>query len=152
MDRTSERFSAATYEMLREAGWVPDRDVSRTLKLPPEFTPFPVALEVLREFGNLRVGRRGSGVEFARTPVVLDPMLATGETDRFQEFAGVLNSGLYPLGETDDGHGFVAIDEQGRVFLVYDDLNFVGDTFESALENLLAGAKRPRMVDDEGRW
>ncbi|HBB87906.1 MAG TPA: hypothetical protein DC047_09845 [Blastocatellia bacterium] len=152
MDQTSERFSAATKEMLGEAGWIPDRDVSREIQLPPGFDPFPAALKALAEFGNLHVGRRGSGVEFARTPIVLDPMLAMGEDDRFREFSGILKSNLYPLGETDDGHGFVAIDEQGRVFLIYDDLNFVGETFDSALENLLAGAKRPRLVDEGGRW
>ncbi len=138
--------------MLRDSGWFPQRNVSAALVLPLDFAPFPAALDVLSEFGNLRIGRRGPGIEFARTPVVLDPMMAVGESDRFVEFAAPLGVSLYPLGETDDGHGFITIDERGRVFLIFDDLYFVGHTFDRALDNLLRGAVRPRIVDEHGQW
>lgn len=151
-ERAEERFSTQTLEMLREAGWFPGRDVSRDLKLPRGFKPFPAALKVLAEFGNLRIGRDGPGIEFRRKPVILDPMLVAGEDDRYAEFSRLLGVGLYPLGETADGHAFLAIDELGRVFFIFGDMFFVGDSFESALENLLLGKKMPPVVDEEGRW
>lgn len=149
-EQTGGRFSADTEQMLREAGWFPGRDVSGKLRLPPRFTPFPAALKVLGEFGGLRVGRRGPGVEFSRTPVVLDPMLCDGEDDRFDALVDLVGCALYPLGETADGHSFLAVDERGRVFLIFGDIHLIADTFEGALENLLHGLKQPRMLNAEG--
>jgi len=148
----SGRFSKSIEEMLREAGWLPGRDVSRGLKLPEGFTLFPAAQRVLSEFGNLRIGKSGPGLVFARTPVVLDPALAFGEEGRFHEFAVLLKTNLYPLGETADGHSFVVIDEKGRVFLIFEEISFVDETFELALDNLLQGARQIRMVDENGNW
>jgi hypothetical protein len=151
-NHTTGRFSAATTQMLLDSGWFPGRDVLHQLALPPGFTPFPAALNVLKEFGNLDIGNPGSGIECARTPVTLNPTLAIGETDRFEAFRQLLKISLYPLGETRDGHAFIAIDQYDRVFLAFDDLYFVGDTFEQALDNLLTGTSRPRIVREDGAW
>jgi hypothetical protein len=149
-DEPRGRFLPETAEMLSEAGWFPGRDVFSQLRLPAEFTLFPAAQRVLQEFGMLRIGRKGPGLTSARTPVVLDPMLCVGEDDRFSDCASLLHSCLYPLGETADGHAFVAIDDRGRVFLMMDTIWFVGDTFDGALDSLLRGERRPE-VDETGK-
>jgi hypothetical protein len=77
-------------------------------------------------------------------------MLCVGEDDRFGDYASLLHSCLYPLGETAGGHAFVASDDRGRVFLVMDAIWFVGDTFDSALDSLLRGERRPE-VDETGK-
>ena len=151
-DCPQKRFSAPTMELLQEAGWVPGRDVSGKLQLPDDFVPFPAALNVLNEFGNLRIGKHGPGVECARIPLILNPMLATGEFDRFIEYENTLRIRLYPLGETGDGHSFIAIDEQGRIFLLFENISFVDNTFDAALDNLLNGTKPPILIDSTGRF
>jgi len=141
----NERFSLTTLEMLREAGWFPGRDVSADIQQPAGFTLFPAALNALKEFGLLHIGRRGPGVEFVRTPVIIDPMLGLGEDERFIDLSEIIHTKLYPLGETEDRHGFLAIDEYSRVFLIMGDLCFVGNTVDEGLENLLNGLKKPRL-------
>src|SRR3954468_13334114 len=78
-EQARNRFSPEVLKMLRKAGWFPGRDISDNLELPPGFQPFPAALRVLREFGLLQIGHKGSGVRRARCPGVLDPMLLIGE-------------------------------------------------------------------------
>ncbi len=151
-DHETGRFSTTTLEMLQAAGWFPGRDVSTALALPEGFSPFPAALDVLKEFGKLRIGQQGRGIEFARTPVVLEPKLAAGEQDRFAEFDTLLNTRLYPLGETADGHSFITIDEHGRIFLIFEEISYVDASFDAAIDNLLNGRRKPRIVNEAGDW
>jgi hypothetical protein len=155
-DQGSSRFSPEVLEMLYEAGWFPGRDIADMLPLPPGFTPFSVALRVLREFGLLRIGREGSGIKMARCPVILDPMRLAGEDDVLPYLEAKIGSHLYPLGETTYTNccGLLFIDEQGRVFYNFDgdDLMFEGSSFDEALESMLRGLHAPRWVDDEGHW
>jgi hypothetical protein len=150
-ERTEQRFLAATMELLREAGWFPGRDVFGDVQLPPVFVIFPAAQRVLAEFGHLVMGRQGPGIGKARSRVVIDPMLAWGEDDRFEEFENLLHTTMYPLGEISGG-AFLVIDEQGRVFIIFEDLFFVADTFDEALDDLLNGLKQSPVVDEEGHW
>jgi len=136
---SEKRFSEEIMEMLKPSGWFSGRDVRDLIKLPDDFEVFSAALEVLKEFGLLRFGKRGAGIECARSVINCDPMLAVGESDRFSEYSEWLQSQLYPLGEVDDGHYFLVIDEMGRTFLLMNDLKLVHITFDGAIENLLKG-------------
>ncbi|MBL9021072.1 MAG: SUKH-3 domain-containing protein [Myxococcales bacterium] len=127
---------------LQRAGWSPGRDVSsrveewtKTLCETGSFPRVEVAFEILRELGGLRVEPHTTGHDFAPGPVVFDPTLAVGEEDRFASHG----EGLFPLGEVYDGHGFLAIEESGRTFIVGDELIVLGDTFEEGVSNLLEG-------------
>lgn len=151
MKSPAHHLSNEIARMLAECGWHAGRDVSAALKLPKDFVIFPTVQRILAEFGNLKCGKRGPGIECARSTLNLDPSLAEGESDRFKPYSQLIGSKLYPLGEGDDGHYFVAVDERGRVFLVMDFLMFVADSFEVALENLLLGRK-PRPVDEQGKY
>jgi hypothetical protein len=88
----------------------------------------------------------GSGEECARESIELIPLLAVGEEDRFRAFATVLGTKLYPLGEAGNGHVFLAISEEGRVYALMDELWLVGDTMEAALENLVRGRLSPGII------
>ena len=144
----THNFSDEVARMLSESGWYSGRNAEKALKLPAGFAVFPAASQILKEFGNLKCGKRGRGIDRARSTLNLDPSLAAGESDRFDPYARLLGARLYPLGEADDGHSFVAIDDKGRVFLVMDFMMFVGEDFVSALETLLLG-KRSRPVDEQ---
>lgn len=136
--------------MLIEAGWHPDRDEQGTLELPADFEIFPAALQVLKEFGMLRVGTGGTGIDRARSTLYLNPRLADGESDRFEPFESQIGDRLYPLGEVDGGYGFLAIDRRGRVFWIMDFVQFVAEKFDESLEVLLLGKRG--VASDPAFW
>jgi hypothetical protein len=69
----------------------------------------------------------------------IDPLLALGEGDRFSHFSDHVGTNLYPLGEGAGGHYFLAIGEDGRVFLLMEDIKIIGNDFDEALESLILG-------------
>ena len=147
----SRRFSDAALEMLRQAGWLPGRNVFSTLRLPERFRLTPVATRVLAEFGNLRIGRQDRGLEVAQRVVEINPMLAFGENEYFAEAEAVLHCALCPVGDINGGQAFLALDDQERTFIVGDLLLYLGAPFDEALDRLLTG-RRARPVDAHGRW
>lgn len=146
-------WSAETERLLRKAGWHEGRDVgdlldrwSAELGGSGGFFMFDHARTVLREFGGLHVQQSGPGQECARGGFDLDPTLAAGESDRFERFVGSARSPLFPLGEAVDGNAFLAIAEDGRVFLLMDELVMIGRSIEEAMTSLVEGrrpGKRP---------
>jgi hypothetical protein len=96
------------------------------------FTVVPGVLEILRTYGGLRVMERGPGVECARSPFCLEPMLASGETERFKRYEPVVGGSLFPLGEVADGLAFLALGSAGAIYLVGDGVAHVADSFEEA--------------------
>jgi len=151
MTQSSRGWSPTTVALLQHAGWRPGRDVSDTIIFPSAFPLFPAAARVLAEFGHLRIGRQGPGLELAQSTVQIDPMLAWGEDDRFADAQAAIRSDLYPLGEIDGGHAFLAIDQQGRIFIVGDIFHYVDASFDAALDRLLTG-RRTLPVDEQGHW
>lgn len=143
----SHRFSQEVLRILAEAGWRPGRDVETELEKPADFTIFPAAQEALREFGNLKVGSPGSGVEWERVSVDLDPGLAEGRRDVFVRAARACGKRemLYPLGKIPELDFFLGMDPQGRVFAFSDSDNdsekywYIASSFDRALERLLSG-------------
>jgi len=105
----AERFDPEVERMLLAAGWRPGREVARMVskwesRLAPTEGAMPeVARKVLTEFGGLSVGQWGVGEYRGRGSVEFDPVKALGESDR----GPVLGQRVYPLGETDFGHGFL---------------------------------------------
>ena len=137
------RFAPQAEEVLRTCGWFEGRNVEGSLALPGDFRIFPAASSVLAEFGGLRGGHVGPGIDTATSDFDLRPSLAWGESDRFQGFEEQLGVRLYPLGEAHHSHVFLAIADGGQTFLVMDDVFPLGSDFHSGLENLILG-KRPR--------
>ncbi len=76
-------------------------------------------------------------------------MLALGENEEFAQVETVIGRALYPLGEINEGQAFLAIDEQGRTFIVGDLLLYVDANFDDALDRLLTGKSAVRIDTDE---
>jgi hypothetical protein len=106
------------------------------------------AQRVLEEFGGIRVEISGPGLECARSSFDLNPELAAGEDDRFAALARYAQSDLFPLGEADNGHAFIAIDSVGRVYLVAESIALLGNDIRAALDALLLG----RLATTLGWW
>ena len=132
---------------LRAAGWREGRDCVASLlewksSLAAEgFEMFPAAEAVLREFGGLKVVNRGPGEELARSSFEVDPSLASGERDRFAAFEAPLGKRLFPLGEVDEGHAFLACADDGKIYMLGDRLWFLGADVREAFGKLIIGLK-----------
>jgi len=131
------------------AGWQPSRCVA-----VPAFVPdnHP-AWQVLRQFGGLTVGTCGPGIECASSDVVFR---ASEPDDRDDELSGwqqLLNTTLVSVADVCHGHGELFIDTNSRCFgrsYIHDAFYFEGDSFETAIENILLGVRsRPMLRPDQ---
>ncbi|WP_434422036.1 SUKH-3 domain-containing protein [Nannocystis pusilla] len=146
------KWSKETEAALRAAGWREGRDIGEKitswenlLQESDKFEMFTEARRALREFGELSVHQTGPGEECARSSFHLDPSLASGESDRFEEYERTLGEKLFPLGEVDNGHAYLAMGESGKTYLLMDFLIYLAPTFEEAMAALLEG-KRGKML------
>lgn len=140
------RFKSDVETRLRQAGWYPGRQVTdqvaswkENLRLSDGIEIFPIAERVLLEFGGLKIDDDGPGLTCAREPFELDPMLAAHEGDRFADFASLINTRLCPVGEGGRGHYFLAIGENGQIYVLMDEIKLKGISIEDALERLILG-------------
>lgn len=147
---TPPEWSAETEDLLRKSGWFEGRDVSldveawhRILGVNDGFVLTESAARALREFGGLRVDAAGAGVDRARASFELTPTLAWGESDRFATSEAILGESLYPLGEMEHGHAFLAITRSGRVFAIGERTYSIGSSIHRALESLVRGKRDP---------
>lgn len=102
---------------------------------------FPAAAEALSEFCGITIRQSAAGKECARESFSFDPALCVGERDRFASFEELLGCRLYPLGEAVGGRTFMAVAEDGRVFLLMEDLREQGPDIIQAIERLCQGIK-----------
>jgi hypothetical protein len=145
-----DRFSEDARDVLMAAGWFPGRRIdvsgwSRALDHPEQpdgFRMTHLARAALEEFGGLKIRQSARGIDYARSSFDLDPMLLSGEEDRFDDWSRALGSRLYPLGEDYYGTFFLAIDELGRIFSMANELHYVGLEIAEAVENMILG-RRP---------
>ena len=143
------QFSDVVVDALKNSGWQPGRRVDDStirgwLRSLEGFEVNGAAERVLQEFGGLKIDQRGPGVSVARGPINFDPMKASGEDDRFADFAS-LTGKLFPLGEVWGGYALFAISPDERVFAVMDDVWLVGESFAEALDHLVRGVKSKRL-------
>ena len=136
--------------VLREAGWVPGRqvDTSRWIGAweAAGIAAHEAARRFLAEFGGLDISISGRGVNRGREPFELDPLQCLGEEDRFGAWGDELGRSIFPIGVFDMGRYFLGIDEEGEVLLVETWAASFG-RMPAALDNLILGV-RPVIVSE----
>ncbi|TCB90697.1 hypothetical protein E0H26_26820 [Micromonospora zingiberis] len=160
----SERFPPLVAEILAAAGWSAERrDEGRArewaLRIAADATPdgrqhvlTAAAVEAYAEFGGLRLRPQGEGEQIAPSEVHLDPFRVRHSVATLAELAALTGAPLSPLGEEGGGTGILAIDEQGRVFVLDHTGDwFLGASVDEALGTLLLG-QQPRRVRGDGTW
>jgi hypothetical protein len=128
--------------VLQTFGWFPERFVDpapwtrsfeeRGISAPQEVRHF------LAQFGGLDIAISGPGVNCAREPFALDPLLCLGEEERFSGWGEKLGVQLFPIGELDAGRFFLGMDEQGVMYLVADWISCFGP-WPEAIASLIRG-------------
>ncbi|GGY11584.1 SUKH-3 domain-containing protein [Streptomyces minutiscleroticus] len=159
-DRTSTtRFAVPVDAALRSAGWQPGRwdirqaeiwaDTLRGHVSPAghRHTVFPAAVEAWAEFGGLRIAPAGSGRQVAPAPLHLDPLHGLHLARTLGDLGRALGTEVCPLGEETDSAALLAIDAEGRVYV----LDHTGDWYlgadiDQALTALVSGTEPTRLT------
>lgn len=149
---------------LRAAGWDPDRrdDVRArrwALDVAGYATPdgrmhkvVPPAIEVFARFGGIDLPPSDEGRDIAPAGFRIDPSRVLATVATLANFGVILHTTLTPIGDEGAGTGVLAIDGDGRVFLLdHAGEWFLGDAIEDALTTLVLGVQPPRLRRD-GTW
>ncbi|WP_200426050.1 SUKH-3 domain-containing protein [Streptomyces sp. NE5-10] len=144
------RFSPETQSALQNAGWFQGRqvDTGAWRASLPGVHMHAAAERFLQEFGGLHVQSSGPGEKHKRTPFEIDPNLAIGEDDRWLELSQMFDRAFFPIGGEDFGEFFLGIDEEGEIYFLMNWAISLGRG-DYALENLVRGLSRERLVIDE---
>ncbi|WP_416979057.1 SUKH-3 domain-containing protein [Streptomyces sp. T028] len=140
------RFTTEVERVLRLSGWFPGRrtDLRAWQEQLSGFTWHPAAERFLTEFGGVSVDVSGPGVDVAREPFDIDPGLAVGEEEAFQELSERFGRSFFPLGEIGQGEFFLALDEDGVLYLLAAWAFRLGPA-DQGLENLVTGVKAAKL-------
>jgi len=141
-------FSTETVAALTDAGWRPRRSVNveawRTHFEAEGCVMSPAAEEFLSRFGGLDVRISGAGLERAREPFDLEPMLCDGEEDRFVELSQLMKRDLFPIGVFGGLRYFLGIDENAEVYLIETDVRSFG-RMPDAMDAMILGRMPVRV-------
>jgi len=141
------RWSPETERVLRLAGWQPGRVVStesweRMMREADEgYVMHEAARRFLSEFGGLEVHQRGPGVNAARSPFRLDPLLAKWDFEIIESFSEDAESQLYPVGDYSQGNFYLTVAEDGAVYVGMDEIELLADSADVALDKLVRGIR-----------
>ncbi len=149
---------------LRSVGWDPQtRDEARArrwaLMLAGYATPdgrshtiVPPAVEVFARYGGVEMPAADEGRQVAPAGFRLDPGRVQATVATLAALGATLHSKLTPIGDEGGGTGLLAIDGDGRVFVVdHTGEWFLGDTIEDALTALVLGIQ-PARIKKDGSW
>jgi len=140
-------FSQEVLKSLLWAGWHSNRKVLKKLKLPKGFDFPDIALKILDEFGDLKIGdiQQKKGTHMAKSSIQFSPILADGEEGTFEDFSNALGVKLCPLGEVNGGYSFLAVDECGKIYILEQDIFIVGNDIQEGIETLIKGAQIQKL-------
>ncbi|UWW91840.1 SUKH-3 domain-containing protein [Streptomyces murinus] len=143
-------LSPESRTVLRDAGWRAGRQMDTSSWVAALGVAGVVAHDAARaflaEFGGLVVDISGPGVNRAREPFELDPLLCSGEEDRFLEWGEEIGKSLFPIGVLDMGRYFLGIDEQSEIYLIETWVASFG-RMPQAMDNLISGV-RPTVIGE----
>lgn len=163
-----ERFPKDVRQVLRSAGWRPGRNISRDVdewlhKLretqPGAMAGLPVvpaARAALAEFGRLRVPQAdlastGDGFTTSFHPPT-EPFHRL-DTDGARALGAMLRVPAFPVGVSDDGDTPLAVDADGRVFLLRTGgYEILGETIDEGIVALVRGAPGYLVDQPTGHW
>ncbi|WP_399885998.1 SUKH-3 domain-containing protein [Streptomyces sp. BBFR51] len=159
-DRTSTtRFPVPVDAALRDAGWQPGRwdikqaeiwaDTLREHTSPAghRHTVFPAAVEAWAEFGGLHLAPTGPGRQIAPATLHLDPLHGLHMARTLGDLGRALDTQTCPLGTETDSQALIAIDAEGRVYVLDHTGDwYLGPDIDTALATLVSGTQPARLT------
>jgi hypothetical protein len=161
---STERFPPAVVEVLEGAGWREGRRddpqaqswaltvASFTAPDGEQHSVVGPAVEAYAEFGGLRVEGGDAGEQIVRSTFTINPLRALPSVHTLSALAAAIGAPLTPLGDEGDGVGLLAVDANGRVFVLDHAGDWLlGSTVDEALTNLVLG-RQPVRLNVDGTW
>ncbi|MFE9772399.1 SUKH-3 domain-containing protein [Streptomyces sp. NPDC005931] len=149
-DEPARGWSQQTEQVLRRAGWWPDRSVptdtwETVLRERGGFTAHDAARAFLAEFGGLVTYGWPADSITTSSAVRFDPLQAAWQDERFATAGREAETSLCPVGTADEGTSVLGMSENGVLHLVRDHAEPLGTTTERALDRLVE-AQRARSA------
>ncbi len=158
----STRFPVGVDAALRAAGWQPGRwDIKQAEewadRLRAHVSPgghehavFPAGVEAWAEFGGLTIpAASGPGRQVAPSAVVVDPMRGLHLARTFGDLGRALETEISPLGEEPGSGALLAIDAEGRVYVIDHSGDwYAGPDIDTGLSALIGGVRPVRLTMD----
>ncbi|MEU9157172.1 SUKH-3 domain-containing protein [Streptomyces sp. NPDC048417] len=141
-DRAAERrWPALTDRVLRAGGWFPGRSVPVTtwesiLLETGEYEIHDAARRFLAEFGQVGIPYRSPLNTMPWTDFRLDPLLAMWDAEILDDLGEQAGTDLYPLGMVDRRNRYLAMAEDGAVYMGMDTVSLWAATPDEAVERL----------------
>lgn len=136
-------FSKNTLSALQRSGWYPERriDISDELKIfeRENYPIFPVVLDFLKQFGKLQIVYSISHIVEGHTSQFYFEieralkMFRRETVDTYMEDSGIV---FCPIGITKSSL-FLVMSADGKVYGIYKDMLFIGESGEQAIENII---------------
>ncbi|MEU1313582.1 SUKH-3 domain-containing protein [Streptomyces tibetensis] len=135
------RWSEETDRVLRAGGWFPGRSVPTDtwediLLQTGEFEMHDAARRFLSEFGAVGAPYREPWDSMPWMEFSLDPLLAFWDAEIIDDLAEQAGVDLYPIGMRDRGNQYLAMAENGSVFVGMDSVWLLAPTPDEALQRL----------------
>ena len=128
------RFTPKTEGLLIASGWFPGRKVEWQAKAEmrlPTVSIFAAANAILEEFAGLEIAGTSQLCFVARYGQPIEDDLA-----KIHSITGLT---MYPVGDTNDGGDTqVLVDTNGRIYWLFESIEFIGDNIDMALEFLIS--------------
>lgn len=144
-----DRFSPEVEGVLREVGWRPGRSTDVEFWLDhfeaKGCSASDAAVDFLVEFGGLDFPLSGRGIDRAREPFDLDPVLCSGNLDRFTDWGQEIKRSIFPIGTLGSRYDCLGIDEFSEIYMLETWIASFGQ-MPQALEGLILG-RRPKRID-----
>lgn len=136
-------------KLLQQAGWTPNRAIDTSeyqLLFEDNGLPvLPVALNILREFGGLRVQGIHPYTQNSYLWLDIDPIFACDvqSVELLLDFSTILERPLTPIGIAAQGEWVLLVDAEGRVYANHDlDIYYVADEIREAIQVLCRPEKK----------
>ncbi|WP_210588272.1 SUKH-3 domain-containing protein [Streptomyces sp. GESEQ-35] len=159
-DRSSStRFPVPIDAALRAAGWQPGRwdikqaefwaDTLREHTSPAghRHAVSPAAVEAWAEFGGLHITPGAPGRQIAPATLHLDPLHGLHMARTLGDLGRALGTDVSPLGAETDTHSLIAIDTEGRIYVLDHTGDwYLGPDIDQALAGLVSGIAPVRLT------
>ncbi|MEU2778985.1 SUKH-3 domain-containing protein, partial [Streptomyces sp. NPDC007162] len=136
-------WSPETDDVLRRAGWRPDRAVPTDtwewiLRERGSFVPHEAARRFLRAFGGLVTYGWPTDPVMTRSAIRFDPLQAEWEEGTYAWMSQQAGTTLYPVGTADEGSSRLGIADDGRLHITAGShVELLGETIDQALDRLV---------------
>ncbi|WP_367045062.1 SUKH-3 domain-containing protein [Streptomyces sp. Je 1-332] len=136
------RWSEPTDRVLRKSGWYPQRSVPTVtwesiLRERGGFVAHEAAQRFLAEFGGLHNDGWPAGPDTAKSPFRVDPLRAQWDRATFHRYSTEAGVSLYPVGQANNRTSYLAVAENGAVYLGEEEIRLLAPSGDEALDRLV---------------